>query len=333
MTSREVIRRHLEFACPDRIGLSFGEGRADDFCQVGLDPAPHWRERRWTEGRQEFYTDEWGNIWFRMADMGKGGEIYRPALAEWDQLREYRLPDMAAPERYRTAQETFAAEQRRYRLGFLPGFPFAICRYLRKIENYFKDLLLERERVDELNDRVAALLEAMIARYAEAGADGVLFCEDWGTQERLLVSPSMWREIFKPLFRRLCAAAHKRGLHVLMHSCGCVRDILGDLAEIGVNCMQFDQPALYGLDSLAARLQGLKLCLFSPVDIQRVLPSGDRARIVAEARRMAELFNGRQGGFIATTYGDLKGIGVRPEWERWAYDEFLASAGGEPGKT
>jgi hypothetical protein len=331
MTSREIIRRHLEFAGPERIGLNFSGGRADDFCQAGLDPSAAWRERRWTEGRREFYSDEWGNIWFRMADMGLGGEIFQPALAEWDQLKDYRLPDLAAPERYATARRTFAAEKERYRLGLLPGFPFAICRYLRKMESYFKDLVLERARVDELHGRVTALLENVIAQYAQAGADGVFFCEDWGTQERLLVSPRMWREIFKPLFRRLCEAARERGLHVFMHSCGNVRDILSDLAEVGVNCMQFDQPELYGLEPLAARLQGLKLCLFSPVDIQQVLPGGDRARIVAEARRMAELFGGRRGGFIARNYGDLKGIGVRPEWDQWAYETFLECAGVKTG--
>jgi hypothetical protein len=331
MMPREVIRRHLEFAGPDRIGLNFSDGRANDFCEAELDPSPVRRERRWTEGRQEFYTDEWGNTWFRMADMGQGGEIYRPALTEWDQLKDYRLPDLAAPERYRTARRTFAAEKERYRLGMLPGFPFAACRDLRKMESYFKDLVLERERVDELHERVTALLENVIAQYAQAGADGVIFAEDWGTQDRLLVSPVMWREIFKPLFRRLCAAARERGLHVLMHSCGNLRDILDDLAEVGVNGMQFDQPELYGLEPLAARLQGLKLCLFSPVDIQQVLPSGDRARIVAEARRMAELFSGRRGGFIAKNYGNLKGIGVQSEWDRWAYEEFLACASGKPG--
>jgi hypothetical protein len=332
MTSRDIIRRNLEFAGPDRIGLNFSGGRANDFREAGLDPSPVWRERRWTAGRQEFYTDEWGNVWVRMADMGQTGEIHQPALAEWGQLKEYRLPDLAAPERFRTAREIFAAEKERYRLGMLPGFPFAICRYLRKMENYFKDLVLERERVDELHERVTALLENMIAQYAQAGADGVFFCEDWGTQERLLVSPRMWREIFKPLFRRLCAAAHARGLHVLMHSCGNLRDILDDLAEVGVNCLQFDQPALYGLEPLAARLQGLKLCLFSPVDIQQVLPGGDRARIVSEARRMAELFGGARGGFIARNYPDLKGIGVRPEWDRWAYEEFIACTGGKIGR-
>ena len=326
MTSCEVIRRNLEFTGPDRIGLNFDGGRADDFCIVWLDSSAVWRERRWVEGRQEFYTDEWGNTWRRMADMGQGGEIYRPALSDWAMLKDYRLPDMAAPARFRTARQRFAAEKERYHLGGLPGFPFAICRYLRKMEVYFRDLILERDRVDELHGRVTALLEKVIRQYAEAGADGVFFCEDWGTQERLLIRPAMWREIFKPLYRRLCSTAQQCGLHVVMHSCGYDWDILDDLAEVGVNCVQFDQPALYGLERLAEKLRSRKLCLFSPVDIQRVLPTGDRERIVSEARRMAELFGGKHGGFIAKNYGDLKGIGVRPEWDQWAYQVFAEYA-------
>jgi uroporphyrinogen-III decarboxylase len=241
-------------------------------------------------------------------------------------LKDYQLPDLAAPERYQTARQRFADEKERYRMAGLPGFPFAICRYLRKMEVYFQDLILERDRVDELHDRVTTLLENMIRQYAQAGADGVTFCEDWGTQERLLIRPDMWREIYKPLYRRLCSTAHQCGLHVLMHSCGYDWDILDDLAEAGVNAMQFDQPALYGLERLAQKMQSRKLCLYSPVDIQRILPTGDRERIVSEARRMAKLFSGEHGGFIAKNYGDLKGIGVQPEWDRWAYEAFLESA-------
>jgi hypothetical protein len=65
----------------------------------------------------------------------------------------------------------------------------------------------------------AALAGAKVAAItrAKAGADAVFFCEDWGTQERLLVSPGMWREIFAPLYERLCAAAKEAGLYVLMH--------------------------------------------------------------------------------------------------------------------
>jgi len=111
-----------------------------------------------------------------------------------------------------------------------------------------------------------------------------------------------------------------------MHSCGYNWDILDDLAEVGVNAFQFDQPGLYGLERLAGKLQKLKVCLYSPVDIQRVLPSGNRDLIVAEAKKMIKLFGGKHGGLIATTYGDLPGIGVQPEWEKWAYETFLENS-------
>lgn len=323
MTPREIIIRNLEFQDPDRIGLAFREGRLNDFCSAGAGPSPTWTQKRWIEGNTEYYDDEWGNVWHRIASMGAGGEIFRPALQDWDQLDDFQLPDLANPSRFEQTRATFQQAPDRYHLGGLPGFPFAICRYLRRMEVYFTDLLLERPRIDQLHERVTTLLESVIERQAEAGADGIFFCEDWGVQDRLLISPAMWREIFKPLFRRLCDKAHSVNLHVLMHSCGYNWDILDDLAEVGVNAFQFDQPGLYGLERLAAKLQELRVCLFSPVDIQRVLPTGDRALIEGEAERMVRLFGGRHGGLIAKNYGDLHGIGVDPEWDRWAYDAFF----------
>jgi hypothetical protein len=35
---------------------------------------------------------------------------------------------------------------------------------------------------------------------------------------------------------------------------------------------------------------------------------------------MVETFH---GGLIAKNYPDLHGIGVEPEWDDWAYEEFL----------
>lgn len=325
MTPREVIRRNLEGTGPARIGMNFGGGRWNDLVGARLGPLEGWTQKRWVEGNVEYYDDEWGNIWHRLVHMGKGGEIFRPALTDWAMLDDYQLPDLANPKRFENAAVVFAAEKERYRVGGLPGFTFNICRYLRKMEVYFGDLVLERERIDQLHDRVTSLLEQVIHRWADAGADGITFCEDWGVQNRLLIHPRMWRDIFKPLFARLCGAAHSRGLHVLMHSCGYNWDILDDLAEVGINAFQFDQPALYGLERLAGKLRELKVCLYSPVDIQQVMPTGDRARIEGEARRMIQLFGGQ---LIAKNYGDLHGIGVDPEWDRWAYEVFEASARG-----
>lgn len=327
MTAREIIRRNLHHDDPSRIGLSFGGGRWNDICHGGLAASPTWTRKTWERDGFEYYDDEWGNVWFRVIGKSRGGEIFRPALARWEDLDGLRVPDFDNPQRYAAAAAGFAAAPDRYRLAGLPGFPFAICRYLRKMEQYLQDLILERDRIDRLHGLVTALLTRMIDRYADAGADGIFFCEDWGTQDRLLVSPAMWRDIFKPLFRRLCGRAHARGLDVLMHSCGYNWEILDDLAEVGVNCFQFDQQQNYGVARLAAKLRGLKVCLFAPLDIQKILPTGDRALIESGARELAERF---RGGFIAMNYGDLHGIGVEPEWDDWAYRAFCDAAGENP---
>ena len=329
MTSREVIIANLNGGGAPRIGFAFGGGRRNDFCGCGLGPSKKRRPKRWEEGEFEYYDDEWGNIWFRVKTMSRGGEIHTPVLEDWSQLDEYGLPDMDDPARFERAREVFGQERDRFRVASLPGFPFAICRYMRKMEIYFQDLLLERERIDQLHEMVTSLLERVIVQFAQAGADGVFFCEDWGTQHRLLIHPSLWREIFKPLFQRLCGVAHDHGVKVLMHSCGNDRDILDDLAEVGIDALQFDQPALYGIEWLAAKLKALGVCLYAPVDIQRVLPTGDRERIELEARTMVELFGREGAGLIAKNYGDLKGIGVEQEWDTWAYEAFVASGGFE----
>jgi hypothetical protein len=54
------------------------------------------------------------------------------------------------------------------------------------------------------------------------------------------------------------------------------------------------------------------------------MPTGDREKIEAGARDMFDLF---QGGLIYKNYGDLKGIGVREEWDGWAYNEILRLSG------
>ena len=327
MTPRETIRENVRRGKPERIGLNFDGGRHNDFRNVSIGPSPCWKQKRWTEGNVEYYDDEWGNVWHRISHMGSLGEIFRPVLEDWKKLDSYELPRMDDPARFAHIPEKIKSSPDRFHAGSLPGFPFGICRYMRKMEVYLQDLVVEREKVDELHRRVTDLLQQIICRYGEAGCDGIIFAEDWGTQERTLVSPAMWHDIYAPLYRRLCGTAHDYGMDVLMHSCGYNWAILDDLADAGVNALQFDQPALYGLERLAEKFRDRRLCLYSPVDIQKVLPTGDREKIEAEARRMVALF---RGGFIAKNYPDLHGIGVKPEWDGWAYEAFL-SAGCPPG--
>ncbi|NLL84703.1 MAG: hypothetical protein GX230_10765 [Lentisphaerae bacterium] len=318
LTPREVIIQNIEYRCEERIGFQFNDGRRNDFVGTGI--AHSFKQTRRTEGEFEYYNDLWGNEWFRKIGMSQGGEICKPILEDWSQLDNLVLPDLDNPAYYQNARDLVASGTDAFKLGWLMGFPFSICRYMRKMEVYFVDLYTDRDYIDVLHDRVTTLLERIIDRFGEAGIDGVMFCEDLGVQDRLLMSPEMWRDIFRPLYERLTSRAHSHGMKVIQHSCGYNWLLVDDLCEAGIDCLQFDQPAVYDQPALAAKLKKHGVGLFAPCDIQKVLPTGDRELIERETKRLVETF---RGGFIAKNYGDLPGIGVLPEWDQWAYEAFV----------
>jgi uroporphyrinogen decarboxylase len=320
MTPREIILGNIENTGADRIGLSFKNepGRINDFTGAGCEHGIRIKE--WEEGLMEYYTDIWGNVWHRMKGKSKGGEVCKPIIPDWKDLDTLELPDLDNPAYFENARILGSSNTDLFKLGWMPGWPFATCRYMRKMEVYFTDLVLERERIDVLHDRVTTLLEGVIEQYGKAGMDGVMYCEDLGVQDRLLMGPEMWRDIFRPLYERLTGKAHQYGMKVIMHSCGYNWDIIDDLCSAGVNCLQFDQPAIYDMPALAEKLKKHGVGLFSPCDIQQVLPKGDKDLVKRETRRLVETF---RGGFIAKDYTDLNGIGVDIESDRTAYRTFV----------
>ena len=321
MRSREIVRRTLEFDGPERVAASFPAPYWHDVCHVNYDLVgfnPVWRDVG--NGWQE-YVDEWGNTWARL-DRTSKGEVIRGVLEDWAQLDDLRLPDLANPANFVRVRDVCADPSNdRFRIGGLPGFPFNIARYMRRLERFLMDLLLEPERVVALLRRIEDLLAETMVQYARAGVDAVMFPEDWGTQNALMIRPDTWRQVFKPGFQRLCSVAHDHGIKVFMHSCGKITDIIPDLIETGIDLLQFDQPTLHGIDVLG-RFHG-QITFWCPVDIQKTLQTQDEAAIAAEARALIETLGGPDGGFVAGYYGDNVAIGLDPHWQDVACRAFM----------
>ncbi len=327
MTSHEIIRRVLHYDNPPRIGLAFstydGQSRIDDLAGIGPAADPNFKEERWYDDRGgECWTDEWGCLWRRLVGKTTGGEVIRAPIASWADLDHYTPPTLTDPSRYTHGQQIREENQDKYLLGSLPGCSFNVARKLRGLHQYLYDCAANPQQVKRLNRMVNDLVLAQVDIYADLHADGVFYCEDWGTEDRLLVSPQMWHELFRPDFERLFSRVHERGLTVWMHSCGCNRDIVAPLIELGVDVLQFDQPELNGIDFLS-QFSG-QVTYFFPVDIQKTLPTGDKILIQARAREMIHKLASNGGGFIAKDYSDNHSIGVDPLWQHWAYEVFIA---------
>ncbi|MGC9395643.1 MAG: uroporphyrinogen decarboxylase family protein [Anaerolineae bacterium] len=329
MQPRDIILANINHENPPRAGMTFDRGRVNDMLGCGLHPHGY-EQKRWTEGPREYYDDEWGNLWVRMRDGSFKGEIFKPAIEDWSQLDALQPPDYSHPDcaAFMTAlfaepTDTAGADVR-FKIAHIGGWIFDNARYLRKMEVYFADMALYPDELKRMHQIVAGVYEQKIHLAGKAGADGIMIGEDMGTQTGLLFSPKMFREYFKAMYTRLMGIAHDYGMKVLMHSCGQNWVIVPDLLDAGVDVFQFDQPALYDMPKLAALLEERKAALWSPVDIQKILPTGDRATIEAGAREMYDIF---EGGLICKNYPDLHGIGVEPEWDMWAYNVLCEEAG------
>ena len=319
MSSIEIVRSTLLFESPERVARSCGlsdfvfsryvlSDRATPWCEVG-------------HGRWE-HIDEWGNTRARL-DATSKGEVVRGVLDEIKDMNRYELPDYSASGSYEPIRQARLENPDKWLIGELPGFAFGIARKLRRLDNYLLDLRLEPEQIHALHDRIDDMLVKMIHSYADAQVDSLMFWEDWGTQDQLMISPDEWRKEFKPRFEKLCSTAHDVGIRIFMHSCGQIQAIIPELIQSGVDVLQFDQPDLHGIDALAAHQERDRITFWCPLDIQKTLQLRDEVVIRAKAREMLDkLWKGR-GGFIAGYYTDEVSIGLDPRWQEYASDEFI----------
>jgi uroporphyrinogen-III decarboxylase len=185
----------------------------------------------------------------------------------------------------------------RYRLASLDLSGFTVYTLLRGFEDAMQDFLLAPERFGPLMDRILDFECRLTAMAARHGFHGIHFADDWGTQTGLMISPRLWRKLFKPRYRRQFDFAHQHGLHVWYHCCGDFAPIMEDFHGIGVDVLNIAQPNVVDLAAVGRRLRG-RQCFMMPISYQTVSIEGSPEEIHAEARRMYGLLAAEAGGFI-----------------------------------
>jgi hypothetical protein len=189
------------------------------------------------------------------------------------------------------------------------------------MERFFEDVALHQDDLIAWQERGLDQDLRILRMWNDLGADGCLCCDDLGTQDRLLLSPVTWRKVFKPFVQEWIAEAHRLGMEMILHSCGCIWELIPDLIEVGWDVLQLDQPRLMGIENLGHEFGG-KVCFFSPVDIQKTMPTGDRALIEADAQLLIRELGDFNGGFMGKDYGQWATIQITEEWASWARQAF-----------
>ncbi len=326
MTSREIVRRAIEFEDPPRIPYSFIVPLKSDFFEAALANAfPGGADRRQKpEKIGDVYYDEWG---VGQEFTGRGWDhAFDHPLKNLTKLKDYEFPDVASPERFSPLKPFIeqAGEAGKYVVGFDPIMMFERMRALLGFEELMMAPYTQPDGLEALLDRLTDLTIKVVEQWSRLGkVDGYMTWEDWGLQTSLQMKVETFRRFYKPRYARIVEAVHQNGMHYIWHNCGQILDMVPDMIDIGVDVLQLDQPRLMGHKKLADNFGG-KICFWNTVDIQwSVSEEVTMDDIRAEVKEMVNVFNRFNGGFMARHYPQPRDIQLSNERCRLIYEAFL----------
>ncbi|MCL5096480.1 MAG: hypothetical protein M1608_02890 [Candidatus Omnitrophica bacterium] len=249
----------------------------------------------------EEYTDEWGIRWrwFKNAAGGSYTEMVRHPLADLKDPSEYTLPDFSRADRYDGTRQLIAQYGGEY--GIMGGAActlFELAWYLRGMQQVLMDLVHEKDFMNAYLDHLMRWIQVAGSKLVELGVDIIWIGDDFGIQDRMLMSPQLFREFFKPRYAKLFSEWKYLNpeVKIAFHSDGNIYPIIGDLIEVGLDILNPVQPK--AMDPARVKRDfGKHLTLWGTVDIQEVLPFGTPEDVANEVKLRLQTA-GRGGGLI-----------------------------------
>lgn len=232
-------------------------------------------------------------------------EVVEPPLKDSQSIKDikdYNFPDPYAKGRFDIAKQEIKKYGNEYFIiGDCELSIFEMAWQLTGMEKYIMAMAMQEEWVEKLNDRVEYWTTCIALQMIKLGVDAIWFGEDLGTQTSTIMSPDMWRKIFKPRYIRMFELLKKENpdLIIIMHSDGAVATILNDFIEIGVDVYNPVQPNVPGSDPKELKEKyGDSIAFFGGIDQQELLPGGNVEKIREEIKLRCEIL-GKNGGYMA----------------------------------
>ncbi|MCS7219950.1 MAG: uroporphyrinogen decarboxylase family protein [Anaerolineae bacterium] len=244
-----------------------------------------------------YYTDPFGTTW--RVDH-RPFHLVEPALKR-PSLEGFTFPDLDNLFTPAWKEEALRFIERHHNYFLVAGFGFGLFERtwaLRGFDEALMDAAADPAFYDELVERVAEHQLAIIERLLELPVDGIMFSDDWGYQQGVLLGPDRWRRFLKPRLARLYERVHAAGRYTLSHCCGSIVDIMPDVIEIGLDVLESVQPEAVGMNPYELkRRYGAHITFWGGLGSQSIIPFGTPDSIRAEVARLCREM-GRGGGYI-----------------------------------
>ena len=239
-----------------------------------------------------------------------------PLLADWSDVGKI-IPPVGMLDFDRNAVNSFYRDSGKFVIAGCCPRPFERMQFIRTTVNTYIDLMDRPLEFALLLDRIHAFYLEEFELWAKTDVDGLMFMDDWGTQQSLLIAPELWRELFKPLYRDYIAIAHDHGKYCFMHSDGFITDIIPDLIELGLDALN-SQLFCMGVENLGRRFRG-DITFWGEIDRQHLLPYASIDEIANAVQIVRESLYDNGGVIAQSEFGS----GAQPENVFAVFDTWM----------
>jgi uroporphyrinogen decarboxylase len=247
--------------------------------------------------REGYFMDEFGVIWNRSGLDKDIGVVDEVRLKDPD-FGSYVFPEPDTVKIHQIIDDFIATGRDTYKFAKLGMAYYERAWSLRGMENLLADFLLEPAFVEGLFERILQYNLAIIDAVLGHDIDGFYFGDDYGQQTGMIMSPAVWRRFIKPGLAEMFGRVKRSGKTVALHSCGNIREIMGDLIDIGLDVYQTLQPEVYDIEKIKMDY-GSDLAFWGGISTQKLLPYASPAELKAVVRKTIAIL-GEGGGYIAS---------------------------------
>lgn len=170
------------------------------------------------------------------------------------------------------------------------------------IENHLLYMALYPEELSQVYQKMADWNIENGKHLLDLHVDGIHISDDWGSQRSMLFSPQMFREMIYPQHKRMISAYKQGDTLVSLHSDGCIRHVLDDVAELGYDFIHpWQESAGMPYDLYLQKYQD-KFGILGGVCVQTALGFGNIPRVESEIRRVFDLLKGKRWACCTTHF-------------------------------
>jgi uroporphyrinogen decarboxylase len=182
--------------------------------------------------------------------------------------------------------------------------------FLRRMDNFLMDLVLNPVEVERLLDALMEQHLATLEKVCQAVGDVVdvlRFGDDLGMDTGPFMSPEVYRKLFKPRHTILCDYVKKHShMHAFLHSCGSIYKLLPDLIEAGYDIINPVQINVRDLEPERLKKEFGRDITFwgGGADTRHVLNHAQPSEVKEHVKCLLDIF-APGGGFVFNTVHNI----------------------------